>query len=183
MERAVGYRARRLELAPLKYLRCQVLRKLVSPTTCATGRQEEDQKGRLASHRTCRPTDRRSAASNSADRTRSCRHSMPPCGTQGQLNRAVDGPLQRACWTACDLALGFGLVASGKTFGEIESAALTSYAHSLDIQGVWAGALEPEARWRRAPPRPLNRSDHRRWSTKIGDDQARSSTAVRQSSS
>ena len=40
-------------------------------------------------------TDRRSAASNSADRIRSCHRSMPPDGNQGQLNRAVDGPLQR----------------------------------------------------------------------------------------
>jgi hypothetical protein len=40
-------------------------------------------------------TDRRSAASNSADRIRSCPRSMPPDGNQGQLNRAVDGPLQR----------------------------------------------------------------------------------------
>ncbi|MDP7067260.1 MAG: hypothetical protein QF637_06535, partial [Acidimicrobiales bacterium] len=40
-------------------------------------------------------TDRRSAASNSADRTRPCHRSMPPDGNQGQLNRAVDGPLQR----------------------------------------------------------------------------------------
>ena len=42
-----------------------------------------------------RPTDRRSAASNSADRTRPCHPSMPPDSNQGQLNRAVDGPLQR----------------------------------------------------------------------------------------
>ncbi len=49
----------------------------------------------VQAHSRRRLTDRRSAASNSADRTRSCRHSMPPGGTQGQLNRAVDGPLQR----------------------------------------------------------------------------------------
>jgi len=38
-----------------------------------------------------RPTDRHSAASNSADRARLCRHRMPPDCNQGQLNRAVDG--------------------------------------------------------------------------------------------
>ena len=47
----------------------------------------------MASRR--RPTDRRSAARNSADRTRPCRHSVPPDRNHGQLNRAVAGPLQR----------------------------------------------------------------------------------------
>ena len=42
-----------------------------------------------------RPTDRRSAANNSADMIRPCRHSMPLAGDQGQFSRAVDGPLQR----------------------------------------------------------------------------------------
>lgn len=41
------------------------------------------------------PTDRHSAASNSADRIRSCHASMTPDGNQGQLNGAVGGPLQR----------------------------------------------------------------------------------------
>jgi hypothetical protein len=40
-------------------------------------------------------TNRRSAASNSADRTRPCPKSMPPEGNQGQLNQAVADPLQR----------------------------------------------------------------------------------------
>ncbi len=42
-----------------------------------------------------RLTDRPLVASNSADRPRPCDPSMPLGGTQGQLNRAVDGPLQR----------------------------------------------------------------------------------------
>jgi hypothetical protein len=42
-----------------------------------------------------RLTARRSAVSNRADRIRPCRPSMPPGGTEGQLNRAVAGPLQR----------------------------------------------------------------------------------------
>ena len=33
--------------------------------------------------------------SNSADRSRLTRHIMPPDGSEGQLNRAVAGPLQR----------------------------------------------------------------------------------------
>ena len=40
-------------------------------------------------------TDRRSAAINSADRTRPSCHGMPPDGNQGQLKPAVAGPLQR----------------------------------------------------------------------------------------
>ena len=40
-------------------------------------------------------TDRRSAVSDSADRTRPCHGSMPPDGNPGQSNRAVAGPLQR----------------------------------------------------------------------------------------
>ena len=42
-----------------------------------------------------RLTDWRSAASNSADRIRPGQHIMPPEVNQGQLNQAVDGPLQR----------------------------------------------------------------------------------------
>ncbi|MCP4896966.1 MAG: PEP-CTERM sorting domain-containing protein [bacterium] len=42
-----------------------------------------------------RLTDRRSAASNSADRSRPSRDNMTPDCNQGQSKRAVGGPLQR----------------------------------------------------------------------------------------
>jgi hypothetical protein len=42
----------------------------------------------------CHLTDRRSAASESADRSRPCSRSMPPDGNPGQSNRAVVGLLQ-----------------------------------------------------------------------------------------
>jgi hypothetical protein len=47
-----------------------------------------------------RLTDRRSAASNSADRTRPCHLSMPPGGNQGQLYRAPAGPTATSRWAA-----------------------------------------------------------------------------------
>ena len=51
-------------------------------------------------HRSRRPTDRRSAASNSADRARPSHRSMPPGDNQRQLNQSVAGPSATACWAA-----------------------------------------------------------------------------------
>jgi len=80
----------------LTNLKCEIYQGY-DPPNC---RDEFADAPKILKRHVCHPTDRRSAASNSADWTRPCRHIMPPGSSNGQLNPAVDGPSPTLCWAA-----------------------------------------------------------------------------------
>ena len=100
------------------------------------------QVGRLPPCSHGRPTDRRSAASNSADRTRPYRLSMPPDGNPGQLERAVGGPSATACWAAGALALELEpATRDPEVFGcRVWNELLERTRSHGRVHGAWSGA-------------------------------------------